>query len=99
MSITLLECEMSAMVWWFEHTLALPFLETEIKTDLFSPVAIAKFFKFLGILSAAFSQHHLPGFEIAQLEFFSLRTYQNPNLMCEASLSVRCSYLARGTMV
>jgi len=35
-------------------------------------VATAEFSKFAGILSAAFSQHHLPGFEIAQLEFHHL---------------------------
>ena len=33
-----------------------------------SPVATAEFTKFAGILSAALSQHHLSGFEIAQLE-------------------------------
>ena len=33
------------------------------------PVATAEFFKFAGILSVALSQHHLSGFEIAQLEF------------------------------
>ena len=33
-----------------------------------SPVATADFSKFAGILSAALSQHHLLGFEIAQLE-------------------------------
>ena len=33
-----------------------------------SPVAIAEFSKFAGILSAALSQHHLSGFETAQLE-------------------------------
>ena len=32
-------------------------------------MATAEFSKFAGILSAAFSQHHLSGFEIAQLEF------------------------------
>ena len=32
-----------------------------------SPVATAEFSKFAGILSAALSQHHLLGFEIAQL--------------------------------
>ena len=31
-----------------------------------------EFFKFAGILSAALSQHHLSGFEIAQLEFHHL---------------------------
>jgi hypothetical protein len=34
-------------------------------------VAIVEFSKFAGILSAALSQHHLSGFEIAQLEFLS----------------------------
>jgi len=43
-----------------------------MKTDLFSPVAIAEFSKFAGILSAALSQHHLSGFEIAQLGFCHL---------------------------
>ena len=32
----------------------------------------AEFSKFAGILSAALSQHHLSGFEIAQLEFHHL---------------------------
>ena len=40
-----------------------------MKTDFSSPVATAEFSKFAGTLSAALSQHHLPGFEIAQLEF------------------------------
>jgi len=44
-----------------------------MKADLFSgPVATAEFSKFAGILSAALSQHHLLGFEIAQLEFHHL---------------------------
>ena len=36
------------------------------------PVAAAEFSKFAGILSAALSQHHLLGLEIAQLEFHHL---------------------------
>ena len=32
-------------------------------------MSTAKFSNFAGILSASFSQHHLLGFEIAQLEF------------------------------
>ena len=32
-------------------------------------MATAEFSKFSGILSVALSQHHLSGFEIAQLEF------------------------------
>ena len=35
LSITLLVCEMSAIVWYFENSLALPFLGTGMKTDLF----------------------------------------------------------------
>ena len=65
LSITLLACEMSATVQYFEHSLALPFFGIGIKIDLFSPVASAEFSKFAGILSAALSQHHLSGFEIA----------------------------------
>ena len=35
LSITFVACELSAIVWWFEHSLALPFFETGMKTDLF----------------------------------------------------------------
>ena len=35
-------------------------------------MATAQFSKFAGILSAAHSQHHFSGFEIAQLEFHHL---------------------------
>ena len=51
--ITLLVYEMSAVVRWFEQSLALPFFGIGMKTDLFSPVATAEFSKFAGILSAA----------------------------------------------
>ena len=34
LSITVLACEMSAIVWYFEHSLALPFLGIGMKTDL-----------------------------------------------------------------
>ena len=44
----------------------------EWKLTFSSPVATAEFSKFAGILSAALSQHHLSGFEIAQLEFYHL---------------------------
>ena len=40
-----------------------------------SPVATAEFSKFAGVLSAAFSQHHLLGIEIAQLEWNSYNVY------------------------
>ena len=35
LSITLIACEMSAIVWYFEHSLALPFFGIGKKTDLF----------------------------------------------------------------
>src|SRR5574337_2038527 len=47
-------------------------------TTLFrSPVATAEFSKFAGILSAALSQYHLSGFEIAQLEFHHLHCFKS----------------------
>ena len=67
--ITLLACEMSAIVWLFEHSLALPFFGIGVKLTFSSPVATAEFSKFAGILKVALSQHHLLGFERAQLEF------------------------------
>ena len=72
LSITLLACWMSAIVQYFEHSLALPFFGIGMKTDLSGPMATAKILKFADILSAALSQHHLSGFEIAQLEFHHL---------------------------
>ena len=35
LSITLLACEMSAIVWYFEYSLALPFFGIGMETDLF----------------------------------------------------------------
>jgi len=63
---------MSEIVQHFEHSLALLYFGTGMKTDLSSPVATAEFSKFAGILSAALSQHHLLGFEIVQLGFHHL---------------------------
>ena len=65
-------CEMSAMVQKSEHSLTLPFFGIGMKTDFSSPVATAEFSKFAGILSETFSQEHLLGFEITQLEFHQL---------------------------
>ena len=47
-------------------------LGLEIKLTFSSPVVTAEFSKLAGILSAALSQHHLSGFEIAQQEFHHL---------------------------
>ena len=35
LKITLLACEMSAIVWWFEYSLAFPFFGIGVKSDLF----------------------------------------------------------------
>ena len=56
---------MSAIVWQFDHSLGLPFFGIGMKTDISSPVATAEFSKFAGMVSAALSQHHLSGFQIA----------------------------------
>ena len=55
-----------------EHSLALPFFEMGMKLTFSSLVATAEFSKFAGILSAALSQHHLLGFEIAALAFHQI---------------------------
>ena len=69
MSFTLQACEISVVVQQFEHSLALSFFGIEMKTDHFQSCGTAEFSKFAGILSAALSQHHLSGFEVAQLKF------------------------------
>jgi len=60
-------CGSLSILW---HCLS---LGLEGKLTFSSPVATAEFSKFAGILSAALSQHHFSGFEIAQLEFHHLR--------------------------
>jgi len=55
------------VVWTF---FGIAFLEWKLPFS--SPVATAEFSKFAGLLSAAVSQHHLLGFEIAQLKFHPL---------------------------
>ena len=59
-------CGSSSILW---HCLS---LGLEWKLTFSSPVATDEFSKLAGILSAALSQHHLLGFEIAQLEFHHL---------------------------
>ena len=44
---------MSITVQYYEHSSALPFFWTGMKTDLFIPVATSEFSKFADILSAA----------------------------------------------
>ena len=54
----------------FCHCLSLG-LESNVTFS--GPGATSEFSKFAGILSAALLQHHLLGFEIAQLEFHHLQ--------------------------
>ena len=74
LSITLLAFEMSkivlSVVWTFFGIVLLWDLESKLTFS--SPVGAAEFSKSAGIMSAAFQQHHLLGFEIAQLEFHHL---------------------------
>ena len=70
--MTLLAYEMSATVWQFDQSLALPFFFTGMKLTFSSSVVTAEFSKFAGILSASLSQHHLLGFDIVQLGFHHL---------------------------
>ena len=62
-----LQCFGSLSILW--HCLS---LRLEWKLTFSSPVATAECSRFAGILSAALSQHHLSGFEIAQQEFHHL---------------------------
>ena len=64
--------ECSCVVVWTFFGIHCLSLGLEWKLTFSSPVATAEFSKFAGILSVALSQHHLSGFEIAQLEFHHL---------------------------
>ena len=61
-----------SFVQQFEHSLVLPFFEIGMKTDFFQSCAHCWVFQIFCKLSAAVSQHHLSGFEIAPLEFHHL---------------------------
>ena len=79
LSITLLACELqlcsSLNILW--HC---PSLGWEWKLTS-SGVATAELSKFAGILSAALTQHHLLGFEIAQLKFWRRQWHPTPVLL------------------
>ena len=63
-----------AFLWDWDENWPKPVF-IRMKTDLewkLSLVATAEFSKLAGILRAALSQHHLSGFEIAQLAFYHL---------------------------
>ena len=70
-------------------------LGLELKLTFSSPVATAEFSKFAGILSAALSQHHLSGFEIAQLESHHLQSSLLTVMLPKAHLSLH--YIMSGS--
>ena len=72
LNITLLECEMSAIVQECEHLWHCLSLGLERKLTFPSPLATAQSSKFVGILSATLKKHYLLPFETAQLEFHRL---------------------------
>ena len=78
LSIILLSREMSAIVWELECSFTLLYFGIGMKTDLFQSCGHCWVFQFAGILSAALWQHHLLGFEIAQLVFYYLHSCCSP---------------------
>ena len=54
-------------------------------------MATAEFSKLVGILSAALSQHHLLGLEIAQLEFHHLHNNNNNKLLTKLQTATMIS--------
>ena len=58
LSITLKACEKSEIVWWLEHSLALPFFGMEWNW-LFQSCGHCWVFQIAGTLSVALSQHHI----------------------------------------
>ena len=71
-------------------------LSLEWKWTFSSPVATAEFSRFAGILSVALSQHHLLGFERAQLELKNLKT-GTWSLCCTTREATTVSSLHRAT--
>ena len=69
LSITLLVCETSAIVQWFEPSLTLSFFGIAMKTDLFQSCGHCWVFQICLHIECSTSQPHLWGYEIAQLEF------------------------------
>ena len=59
LSISLLACEMSAIVQEFEHSLALPFFGIGMKTDLFQSYDHWSVFQIWCHMSAALSRHYV----------------------------------------
>ena len=64
--------ECSCVVVWTFFVIVFLWDWNENLLFFFQSVATAKFSKFAGILSVTLSQHHLLGFEIAQLEFYHI---------------------------
>ena len=72
LSITLLTCEMSAIVQKFGHSLALSFFGIGMKTDLFQSCGHCWVFQTCYYIECSTFTASSLGFEIAQLEFHHL---------------------------
>ena len=57
-NITLLACEVSVIVQYFEHSLALPFFRLEWKLTFSNPMATAEFSRFAGIFTSTRFVHN-----------------------------------------
>ena len=72
LSISLLACEMSAIMWYFEDSLALPFFGIGMKTDLFQSCGHCWVFQICWHIECSTFTAPSFRFEIAQLEFHHL---------------------------
>ena len=72
LSIILLVCEVSAIMQQFEHSLALPFLGIEMKTNLFQSCSHGWVFQICWPIECTTFTALSLGFERAQLEFHHL---------------------------
>ena len=75
LSITLLACEMSAIVWQFEYSLALPFFEIGMKTDLFQSCGHCWVFQIFWHIECSTFTASSFRFEIAPLEIHRLHSF------------------------
>ena len=72
LSITSLACEMTATVWWFEHSWVLSFFGTGMKIDLFQSCGHCWVFQICWYIECDTLTELSIGFEIAQFEVLHL---------------------------
>ena len=96
LSITMLACEMSTIVQKFEHSLALPFFRIRMKTHLFQSCGHCRVFKICWHREYSSFKHHLPGFDIAQLESHHLHEFYSYCCFLRPTCDHTPRYLALG---